>query len=72
MPKKKIGGGLMNRAGNTESLSRNLSSKSFGSRILADRKCRETEQRGSPRILSDTRREINAKIKTVAKRPGCL
>lgn len=73
MPKKKIGGVLMNRAGNTESLSRNLSSRSFGSRILADRKCRETEhKRIPPRILSDTRREINAKIETVAKRPGCL
>lgn len=74
MPKKKIGGGvLMNRAGNTESLSRLLSSRSFGSRILTDRKRSEAEQTRIPaRILSDTGREINAKIKTTAERTGRL
>jgi len=72
-PKKKSGGVLVTRSGSTGIRSRNLSSRSFGSRILEDRKCRETEhKRIPPRILSDTRREINAENKTAADRPGDL
>ena len=72
-PKKKIRGVLVTRSGSTGNRSRRASLTSFGKRILTDRKCREMEHRRiPPRILSDTRREINAKIKTAADGPGDL